>query len=278
MKASVACYKLSKLAVFVVLIPGIAINVSSAHRADSLRRDLYRAVLTHDETRVKRCLRNGANPNLRGTLLDPKTFNDKLTSLFSDSSSYPTPLLASLTKYALTQYSPGRYYFVPRPDTNPSAGIVKALLDAGADPNATDYYYTTPLQQAVRSDNAECVQLLILHGAKLGSHGNDSALDVAVKEGTPRMVEGLVKLGSRAGEIDGNGETGLHVLAYWPRANAVAIAQVLVAYGCPLKYRDKQGLTPEDIVSSRLQTITNTAQVAELKKLQAYLRSIHSPR
>lgn len=46
-----------------------------------------------------------------------------------------------------------------------NAQVVKDLLEAGADPNATGEDNQTPLHHAVRRDSLQIIQLLLAHGA-----------------------------------------------------------------------------------------------------------------
>ncbi len=61
------------------------------------------------------------------------------------------------------------------------AEIVRALLDAGADPNAPGEVGLTPLMGAVHSGNIEAVKLLLKAGAEVNvlNEGRKTALDVA---------------------------------------------------------------------------------------------------
>lgn len=54
-----------------------------------------------------------------------------------------------------------------------SSGVVRLLLDAGADPNRGDGAMP-PLMAAVIGGDTECVRLLLLHGADPNGHYKDS--------------------------------------------------------------------------------------------------------
>jgi ankyrin repeat protein len=64
-----------------------------------------------------------------------------------------------------------------------SAGIILALLKAGADPNATDDHGTTPLMIAAAAGQPEAVKILIDHGADVnareGAHGQTALMFAA---------------------------------------------------------------------------------------------------
>jgi ankyrin repeat protein len=70
-----------------------------------------------------------------------------------------------------------------------SAGVVKLLLDHGADPNGLEGNGMTPLHTAAGGGNREIVSLLLIAGADKTRRANDgtTAADVARAHGHPEI-------------------------------------------------------------------------------------------
>jgi len=176
---------------------------------NNLHDGLFSAIRSNDVAQVKSLLRAGADPNqhespprsvgLVGLIVGYLNPDRKVVE--------PTPLLVAL--YHVEHLSSGhneiRYNPSPRPE------IIQALLDKGADANATDDTQTTPLFFGVASGNTQVVDLLLKHGAKIKQTGpaGTSLLLSSASQGRIEMMQYLLTHGSDINERDGSGETAL---------------------------------------------------------------------
>ena len=78
-------------------------------------------------------------------------------------------------------------------------GLVKLLLDAGANANARQEGGWTALHAAAQNGDREIVELLIAHGADMNARAdnNQGALDLALMKGRQDVAEFLSELGAR---------------------------------------------------------------------------------
>ncbi len=129
--------------------------------------------------------------------------------------------------------------------------IIEALINYGADPNASDNYGNTPLMQAAMNNHPDIVELLVDYGAKVNYRGSlrinnfkilgGSALMAAVAGGNLESVQQLVAMGADLEAPDDSGKTALCHAAI---AGRLAIAHYLIAAGAHLDPRDEFGRTP----------------------------------
>lgn len=100
---------------------------------------------------------------------------------------------------------------------------VARLLEAGADPDATDLFCgATPLHRAAHDDaTIPIAGLLIRHGADVNAltqNTGSSPLGGAAISGARRMVEFLIRHGARLSPSEWPTELPAHVLAHGERA------------------------------------------------------------
>lgn len=74
-------------------------------------------------------------------------------------------------------------------------GIVKALLDAGADPNAVSET-SSPLTMALDRRHVEVIDLLLERGADPNGSGRRNAMALAIRMGWSAMAEKLLAAGA----------------------------------------------------------------------------------
>jgi ankyrin repeat protein len=167
-----------------------------------------------------------------------------------------------------------------RPHEDHDFFLVKALLEAGANPNVKSPAGYTPLLVAASEDRAEIVEALLSAGAAANARslnnyeeialivaagssveaakkvalllqaganvhdttrGGRTALHAAAMRGNFLAVEILLKHGARCSQADTDHTTALMLAALTGQANVV---RLLLAAGAGLEDRDHQGMTP----------------------------------
>ncbi len=127
-----------------------------------------------DTTDISRCLKAGADPNSRNIL-------NGETPLYAAAAFSKTPV------------------------------VVKALLDAGANPNARNVHGVTPLHAAaVLSKNPSVVAVLVKAGAKVNARdefGKTPLHMAALDNKTPAVVKALMDAGANPTMRDKSGKT-----------------------------------------------------------------------
>lgn len=153
---------------------------------------------------------------------------------------------------------------------------VKALLDAGADPNAWNSSGETPLHIAARGDHVDVAQLLIDFGAnpKLGKRDDAKAmpLDDAVNFGKVPMAEFLTRNGGYAPGNTVNGWTLLHRAAEKGNPRLVA---ALISGGADANEKTENGSTPLLVAVSRRQQEVASA-LLDIPSVAGGMNEFHS--
>ena len=154
---------------------------------------------------------------------------------------------------------------------NGHLAVVEGLLGRGANPNAVPPNGSSALHAAVQSNHADVVELLIAHGAEVNKYNNQGVvpLHIASAYGFPYLVELLIYHGADVMARDRQGNTPLHASVY---AGAQVSTRILLSHWANVDDSDDYGFTPlmvaaqfNDTTLTRL-LLENGAN-AELKNL-----------
>ncbi|KAI1307452.1 ankyrin repeat-containing domain protein [Xylaria venustula] len=112
---------------------------------------------------------------------------------------------------------------------NNHIGLVRLLLDRGANTNTLDEYGNTPLFYAAYLSNTEVAQLLLDRGAEVDAkdHYGHTVLFNATRRGKIELVRLLLETGARVDAKDVSGETALQLAT---REENKKIARLLESY------------------------------------------------
>lgn len=133
--------------------------------------------------------------------------------------------------------------------------VVRAILDAGADPNAVDATGRTALHQAALKGRPEIIRVLLDHGADIEAEDRDGSrpLHDAALGGDIASVGVLIAHGADLKAVTANGETALHIAASWGKSGVV---RELLEAGANKNARNRRGETARDLALKNGQTDT----------------------
>ena len=144
-----------------------------------------------------------------------------------------------------------------------SLPVVRALLEAGAGPEARDEFGGTPLHWATLSWSPPVVAALLDAGADLEARdiGGHTPLHVAAEysESLP-VVRALLKAGADLEARDANGETPLHRAA--ARSWNLPVIAALLDAGADLEARDRDGHTPLHVAAAQSETFSESGTLS----------------
>jgi ankyrin repeat protein len=182
------------------------------------------AVGGNDEARVRNLLASGANPD--------------------DPSGSRSPLIL-----AITTFRPGE-----KPALVCNVGIVRALLEHGADPNRPDPATgTLPLLAAFDVGDMSCARIIRSAGGRAEGHDQSGrtilicAVGAASRSRNTQILDLAISWGSGPNERTGGGATALHEAV---RVNSPEVARALLARGANPCIRNDLGQTPLDMANN----------------------------
>ena len=123
------------------------------------------------------------------------------------------------------------------------ATIVTLLLDSGANVNAGDGAGVTPVHIACSLGDVELLQLLIQHGGDVDCSDKDGErpLHKACIQGHAAVAATLLSAGAEVSGVDNDGNTALHHAASSLQPD---VARVLLEHGASCRRRNKAGVSP----------------------------------
>ncbi|HLK57781.1 MAG TPA: ankyrin repeat domain-containing protein [Chthonomonadaceae bacterium] len=252
--------------ILLITVPSSACDHASLH--ERWNYALIRAIRANDTPAAMAALKAGADPNTLAyywedveqlpfelerflSLHDPEA-NTKWDSRYS------ALLLHLQVSYIIYVHDP-----IAHMDYEEDTALVKALLEAGADPNHHGYQderfagpgNITPIHSAIETYRPRILRLLLEHGGNVGErylHG-DTPLHLAAGSGVIRLVQILLDYGADANSMtyprysdtpspDYN-LTPLHVAC---NAKSLDIIQLLLNHHADINVRRGNGPTPLD--------------------------------
>lgn len=130
--------------------------------------------------------------------------------------------------------------------------MVRLLLERGANPNIVGPYRNTPLQHAAERGTGEIAELLIKAGADVnvrGRYGATPLIDAVYGRYSVRhtdVVEALIRGGADLNATEPRRAGGTALHAAIQRKN-VPIAKLLIEAGADVSIRDRRGATPAEL-------------------------------
>ena len=227
-----------------LLIAGlVALPVVREMRQAAKDRALIAAVRQEDESAVVRLLDAGADPNARELPDDTRPFWricwDTLRGRKQEMSTAFTALLIAVGD--IPPVPPGKVPRAVRPD--PDVGIMRALLEHGANPNIPDEQNNYPLSITFDDSDTAADLLLIRHGGKLDKK-DDGKLDPfllkASQGGEVRDVQDWLDMGVNVNAQEVDGTTALIHAVDWQKSDSV---KLLLSRHASVGIKDHEGHT-----------------------------------
>ena len=125
--------------------------------------------------------------------------------------------------------------------------MARILVEAGADLNAREAFTKeTPLHKAIMSKNEALAEYLVEMGSRLDAETDheEMPLEVALKHGTPKMVEMLIRAGADTSITGAKDRASLFTMASDPK-----MIDILAVEGLKINHQDKYGMTALHLVS-----------------------------
>lgn len=228
-----------KHAVTTLLLSLALTTASPLSAAADASKDLYMAVMMQDPPQVKALLSKGANANYKENgrpvlAWAAQSGNDEIVSA----------LLAAGADPNVADTSAGHTALMRAIDTQYES-TVKILLKAKADPNKTNLDGKTSLDMAVESRKPGIVKALIDSGANVKSVSKDGSSPVlyAAQDGSEESLE-MIRLLAKAGAPMDQSNAAYSPLGYAVGQENLKLVQLLVDSGANPAAKQQNGSTP----------------------------------
>jgi len=136
---------------------------------------------------------------------------------------------------------------------NDNINGLRALIDAGRDPNVKNALGNTPLMAAAYAGSINATRLLLVKGAKPDAQNNNglTALHVAAHKGNNSIVKTLINAGAKADIKDKEGNTPLMAAS---AAGEIISAKMLIDNGVDVDSQNAMGLSALHIAAYKGRT------------------------
>ena len=232
-------YIFCKIALVTLLIAGVGL-VWRNKRQHENDKALLAAIKAGDTPAAIAALKRGANPNARDK--DDTAHSDEVHP--NDHIQYPGPRSEEdepALYIAVSASCNAALYKQTLQDCKaPNLAIIKALLDAGANPNAVMLDARLPLIIAETQREYGVAHLLLEHHADIhaGHEGNETALMIAAENDDCAEIEYLLQHGANIEEGNRHGKNAL----YWAvDVGAHSAVKYLVEHGANVYHTDDCG-------------------------------------
>jgi len=119
---------------------------------------------------------------------------------------------------------------------------MRLLLDAGADPNASNDFAATPLMWC--AGDAAKVRLLLSKGAKVDARSKLGRTPLLIAAAHDGAIETARLLMERGADVNARDESGMSVLEQAAGSNHIELVRLLLAKGAAVNTADGGGVTP----------------------------------
>ncbi|KAL9589864.1 MAG: hypothetical protein Q9203_001319 [Teloschistes exilis] len=135
-----------------------------------------------------------------------------------------------------------------------SLALLKCLVAAGVDIDATDKSGETALATATFNSHVDCASLLVHSGAdiNIANRANDAPIHLALQSDVPAVLQLLLNKGAKYQEPNNSGRTILHYAAGLVSAETIQILKAHGLLGIDLDAKDDQGKTVDNLLEERV--------------------------
>ncbi|KAI4110123.1 MAG: hypothetical protein L6R37_000016 [Teloschistes peruensis] len=135
-----------------------------------------------------------------------------------------------------------------------SLTLLKCLVAAGVDIDATDKSGETALATATFNSHVDCASHLVHSGAdiNIANRANDAPIHLALQSDVPAVLQLLLNKGAKYQEPNNSGRTILHYAAGLVSAETIQILKAHGLLGIDLDAKDDQGKTVDNLLEERV--------------------------